>query len=181
MDGEIAPSGRKIEIHRAYQGKELMEAMYLADMDETQMAGLTRLVEADYANGFVVKVLFSSEVLGLSLTYSWFKPGFPLPRHSHSADCLYYVISGEMRFGEEVMAAGDCMHVPAGALYTFETGDEGVEFIEFRQAAKYDIQYRSPAKVWERQLEQTKAGAEAWAAAEPPLAVKRMLGDRMPT
>lgn len=176
MDGDIAPTGRKIEIRRAHEGKELMEAMFLADMDETQMAGLGKLVEADYANGFVVKVLFSSEALGLSLTYSWFKPGFPLPRHSHSADCLYYVISGEMRFGEEALAAGDCMHVPAGALYTFETGEAGVEFIEFRQAARYDIRYQSPAKVWDRQLAQTKAGAETWASAVPPLAVKRMLG-----
>lgn len=172
---QAAPS-RKIEIRRASEGRELMEAMYFGPMDEAQMQGLTKLVEADYANGFVVKVLFSSEALGLSLTYSWFKPGFPLPRHSHSADCLYYVISGEMHFGEEVLGAGDCMHVPAGALYTFETGPDGVEFIEYRQAARYDIRYQSPAKIWDRQLEQTRTHASHWKDAAPPMAVRRMTG-----
>lgn len=169
-------TSRKIEIRRAGEGQELMEAMFFGPMDDHQMEGLTKLVEADYANGFVVKVLFSSEALGLSLTYSWFKPGFPLPRHSHSADCMYYVISGEMHLGEEVLAAGDCMHVPAGALYTFETGPDGVEFIEFRQAARYDIRYQSPPKVWERQLEQTKVHAGLWKDAVAPLAVRRMTG-----
>ena len=172
----VTESSRKIEIRRAGEGKELMEAMFFGPMDAHHMEGLAKLVEADYANGFVVKVLFSSEALGLSLTYSWFKPGFPLPRHSHSADCLYYVISGEMHLGEEVLAAGDCMHVPAGALYTFETGPDGVEFIEFRQAARYDIRYQSPPRVWERQLDQTRTHAGLWKDAEAPLAVRRMTG-----
>ncbi|ATQ44286.1 cupin domain-containing protein [Caulobacter mirabilis] len=171
-----APS-RKIEIRRASQGGELMEAMSLAPVDMTQMEGLAKLVAADYQKGFVVKVLFSSAEPPMSLTYSWFKPGFPLPRHSHSADCLYYVISGEMRMGEDALGAGDCMFVPAGALYTFETGPQGVEFIEFRTAPKYDIRYASPAKAWERQLEQTRTHAAHWDDETPPMAVRRMTGE----
>ena len=168
--------GAKIEIHRAGESKDLLEAMYFAPMDEVQMRGLTRLVEADYSSGNVVKVLFSSEALGISLTYAWFKQGFPLPRHSHSADCLYYIVSGEMRYGSESLLSGDCMFVPAGTLYTFETGEAGIEFLEFRKAAKYDIKYQTSEKVYDRQLEQTKANAEAWRSAEAPLAVRRMMG-----
>lgn len=170
-----APS-RKMEIHRARDAKELLDAMHFGDMDAAQMQNLARLVEADYSKGFVVKVLFSSEALGMSLTYSWFKPGFPLPRHSHSADCLYYVISGVMGLGDEALEAGDCVFVPAGALYTFETGDEGVEFIEFRKAATYDIRYNAPEKAWDRQLEQTRVHAEHWDGDAPPLAARRMTG-----
>ena len=168
------PAGRTIEIHRAASGKDLMEAMYFADMDEVQMRGLTRLVEANYATGYVIRVLFSSEALGISLTYSWFKKGLPLPRHSHSANCLYYIVSGEIHYGSEVLMAGDCMSVPAGALYTFETGQDGAEFLEFRKAARYDIAYQTAEKVWDRQVEQTKAHAEAWKSAKPPLAAQRM-------
>jgi mannose-6-phosphate isomerase-like protein (cupin superfamily) len=168
------PASRTIELHRAASGKDLMEAMYFAEMDEVQMRGLTRLVEANYANGYVIRVLFSSEALGVSLTYSWFKQGFPLPRHSHSADCLYYIVSGEIHYGSEVLMAGDCMSVPAGALYTFETGPDGVEFLEFRKAARYDISYQTTEKVWDRQVEQTKANAEAWKSAQAPLAAQRM-------
>ncbi|HEX4184101.1 MAG TPA: hypothetical protein VHY34_12670 [Caulobacteraceae bacterium] len=173
---QASGGGQKITIYRAAEGKNLLEAMSFAPMDEVQLRGLTRLVEADYTSGNVVKVLFSSEALSLSLTYAWFKKSYPLPRHSHNADCLYYVISGEMHYGSEVLMAGDGMFVPAGALYTFETGEGGVEFLEFRKAAKYDISYQTPEKVWDRKLEQTKANAEAWRSADAPLAVRRMTG-----
>ncbi|HEX4180250.1 MAG TPA: hypothetical protein VHY32_05630 [Caulobacteraceae bacterium] len=171
-----ASAARKIEIYRAAHGKHLREAMHFAPMDDVQMRGLMNLVKADYNDGNVVKVLFSSEALALSLTYAWFKQGFPLPRHSHSADCLYHVISGEMRYGSEVLMAGDGMFVPAGALYTFETGEGGVEFVEFRKAATYDIIYQTTEKVWDRQLQQTKAKVEAWRLTEAPLAARRMTG-----
>ncbi len=47
-----------------------------------------------------VTVPFKSEGPdGFSLVHSWFGPGFKLPRHSHSADCLYYVVSGEITMG----------------------------------------------------------------------------------
>src|SRR5215813_11933042 len=36
---------------------------------------------------------------GFSLVHAWFGPGFRLPRHSHSADCLYYVLAGEAHMG----------------------------------------------------------------------------------
>lgn len=175
-DAHAAFTGDKITIFRASEGKELLEAMHFAPMDDVQISGLTRLVEASYQDGYVVKVLFSSEALGMSLTYSWFKKGFPLPRHSHSADCLYYVISGEIHYGTEVLMAGDVLFVPARALYTFETGEAGVEFIEFRKSAKYDIAYQSNEKGWARQLEQTRAHAPDWRSAQAPQAAKRMTG-----
>ena len=171
-----ASPARKITIYRAEEGKHLLEAMQFAPMNDIQARGLQNVVEAGYEGGNVVKVLFSSEELGLSLTYAWFKQGFPLPRHSHSADCLYYVISGALQYGSEVLMAGDGMFVPAGAVYTFETLQDGVEFIEFRKAARYDINYQTSEKVWERQLQQTKDNVEAWRIAEAPPAARRMLG-----
>ena len=43
-----------------------------------------------------VRVLFkSADPDGFSLVSARFGPGYRLPRHSHSADCLYYVVSGE--------------------------------------------------------------------------------------
>ena len=55
------------------------------------------LMEWATASGQVVKVLFGDpEAGGMSLVWSWFAPDFPLPRHSHSADCLYYVTKGEL-------------------------------------------------------------------------------------
>jgi hypothetical protein len=47
---------------------------------------IAELQEAGIEEGQAVKLLFSAP--GFSLTYAWFKSGFPLPRHSHNSDCL---------------------------------------------------------------------------------------------
>ena len=31
----------------------------------------------------------------------WFKPHYPLPRHTHDVDCLYYVVSGTAVMGNQ--------------------------------------------------------------------------------
>src|SRR5882762_6002847 len=63
-------------------------------------AGLARMVEQGFAEGYVLKCLFASpEPDGFSLTYIWFKGNYPLPPHQHNVDCLYYVIAGELLMG----------------------------------------------------------------------------------
>jgi hypothetical protein len=37
------------------------------------------------------------------VSYAWFKSGYPLPLHSHDADCYYLVIAGSMKVGSEVL------------------------------------------------------------------------------
>lgn len=171
---DVKPAARPIEIYRAAKGRELGEAMELA-MDPATLRGMTAMVQEGLQDGAFTKVLFSSSVAGMSLTYAWFKKGYPLARHSHSADCLYYVISGGLRYGTELLEAGDGMFVPAGSLYTFATGDEGVEFVEFRTAPSYDMKINQGEKAFERQLEQTKTHAAAWKTAVPPPAARRMM------
>ncbi len=66
------------------------------------------MMEWATASGQVVKVLFGDpEAGGMSLVWSWFAPNFPLPRHSHSADCLYYVTKGELHMGRQVVKEGE--------------------------------------------------------------------------
>jgi hypothetical protein len=42
----------------------------------------------------------------MSLCWAWFKSGYVLPRHSHNADCLYYVLGGSLRLGSVWLKAG---------------------------------------------------------------------------
>jgi len=68
------------------------------------------------SGGQIVKVLFGDpEGSGMSLVWSWFGPGFTLPRHSHSGDCLYFVHRGEVHMGNTVISAGDGFFLPADA------------------------------------------------------------------
>ena len=78
-------------------------------------ARFARLAEVGAGEGQMVKLLFSAP--GLSLTYAWFKSGFPLPRHSHDADCLYYIIAGSLTLGSQTLGAGDGFFVPSQAAY----------------------------------------------------------------
>lgn len=162
-------------IFRARQATEVGEdVMPMSDMPAGDAAGLSAMVDAGLREGGQAKLLFKDQVAGISLAHAWFKAGYPLPRHSHSADCLYYIISGEVRLGAEVLRAGDGFFVPADALYTYEPGPEGVELLEFRTATKFDIKFKTPPTMWERLLETVKKQQPAWKAAKPPLAVERM-------
>jgi hypothetical protein len=60
------------------------------------------------ADGSEVTVLFKGDGDNqFSLVHARFRPGFRLPRHSHSADCLDDVLSGEAIMGSRVMKPGD--------------------------------------------------------------------------
>jgi hypothetical protein len=115
---------------------------------------------------------------GPSLVWSWFGPDYILPRHSHSADCLYYVTRGELRMGNNVLQAGDGFFVPSDAPYAYTAGPDGVEILEFRTTSPFDMQITESLPRWDRIVEGVRANRARWASAardvrdeEPALAV----------
>jgi hypothetical protein len=120
-----------------------------------------KLGAAGVDEGQTVKLLFSAP--GFSLTYAWFKSGFPLPRHSHNADCLYYIVAGSLTLGSETLGAGDGFFVPRDGAYTYVPGPDGVEVLEFRHAEHFNIKFLAgnPA-FWEKALETVKAERPKW-------------------
>ncbi|MDT3440673.1 MULTISPECIES: cupin domain-containing protein [unclassified Pseudofrankia] len=117
------------------------------------------------SGGQLVKVLFGDpEAGGTSLVWSRFGPGYVLPRHSHSADCLYYVTRGELRMGRTVLAEGDGFFQPADRPYTYTAGPAGVEILEFRTSSPFDMQITESLPGWGRVLEAMRANRDQWAA-----------------
>jgi hypothetical protein len=123
-------------------------------------ARLTELNEAGYDDGQTVKLLFSAP--GFSLTYAWFKSGFPLPRHSHNFDCLYYIVAGSLALGTETLRAGDGFFVPGDAPYTYVPGPDGVEVLEFRHAERFNIKFMVAPSFWSRAVETVRAERSNW-------------------
>ena len=76
---------------------------------------------------------------GYSLVKAWFAPHYVLPRHSHDADCMYYIVEGSISMGSQVLEAGDGFFVPAGAPYAYEAGDDGVVVLEFRMRTTFNM------------------------------------------
>jgi hypothetical protein len=140
-----------------------------AEVDVMDTEGMTPRLEATFGalgeagidEGQTVKLLFSTP--GFSLTYAWFRSGFPLPRHSHDADCLYYIIAGSLILGTETLGAGDGFFVPADMAYAYVPGPDGVEVLEFRNADHFNIKFlaANPA-FWEKALDTVKDQLPAW-------------------
>jgi quercetin dioxygenase-like cupin family protein len=77
---------------------------------------------------------------GFSVVTVEFGPGYWLPRHSHSSDCLYYIVAGELEMGARVLGPGDGFFLPAGQPYAYRAGAQGVTVLEFRHSTDFDIQ-----------------------------------------
>ncbi len=110
-----------------------------------------------------LRVQFQQGENGLSLVWSRFEAGYPLPRHSHNADCLYYVLSGEARMGNRVVAAGTGFFVPAGTTYAYTAGPVGIEILEFRTKGSFDMQITESVERWNRIVEEVEARKHEWA------------------
>jgi hypothetical protein len=72
--------------------------------------------------------------------------------------------------GHETLGKGDGFFVPAGAAYTFFTGAEGVEFIEFRNANSWNIVFKQN-NPWGKIAEKADARRETWATEKQPFSL----------
>lgn len=65
-----------------------------------------------------------------------FEPGFApntgAAPHAHGVDEIFYILEGELRFGQQIYPVGSSIYVPAYTLYSFNAGDEGCRFLNFR-------------------------------------------------
>jgi hypothetical protein len=57
---------------------------------------------------------------------------FHASRHYHTEDEVLVCIRGEIMFGARAMTRGGVLAINAKALYTFQTGEGGGAFINFR-------------------------------------------------
>lgn len=120
-------------------------------------------------DGNITKLLFATPTM--SLTYAWFKSDFPLPLHSHDADCLYYIIAGSLKLGTEMLGAGDGFFVGKDVPYAYKPGPEGVEVLEFRGADHFDIKFKGATSAyWDKIIAGMEAARGGWQSEAPPSA-----------
>ncbi len=166
---EQAEQRQQLKIYRASEAKGLMEegCMEMKPMSEVQAEGIKRLVRSGYLEGDEIKVLVNMP--GFALTYAWLKKDYPLMRHSHDSDCMYYVIAGSLKLGTEELGPMDCFFVPAGVPYVYVPGPDGVEVLEVRHKTSFDFVNLSHNESWWDKAEQTcAANQEDWKNAVKP-------------
>jgi mannose-6-phosphate isomerase-like protein (cupin superfamily) len=158
---------RGITIYRAADAPNLeaTDFMTAPQMSADARQGLGQCTRAGIVDGGVVKVL-ARDAGGFSLVHVWFKANYPLPRHSHDADCMYYVISGSAVMGNQVLRPGDAFFVPADAPYQYNAGPDGVEVLEVRHGTgQFDMKIPdvTPER-WAAMAEAVSTNHERWAA-----------------
>jgi hypothetical protein len=145
-----------------------IEVPNITGMAEVARSGLRTMVEEGSSAGNELKVLFNAP--GFNLTYAWFKSGYPLMRHSHSVDCLYLVMGGSLRLGDETLHKGDGFFVPANAPYVYTIGPQGVEILEIRHENCHDLNMMANnATFWAKAVETVKARGVHWKTEPKPV------------
>ncbi len=131
---------RGLSVFRAKDSVDLTlgDFMGAPEMSEKAGAAFATALRSGLGAGSVVKVLLRQpdEDGAFSLIHLWYKANYPLVRHTHDVDCLYYVISGSASLGNQTLRAGDGFFVPADAPYTYTAGADGVEVLEIRHGVQ---------------------------------------------
>jgi hypothetical protein len=142
-------------------------AMPVPSIAAESMPEFERAVASGLGDGEQVKLVFSSP--GFSLTHVWFKKDFPLPLHSHDANCLYYIVAGTLRLGDKTLGKGDGFFIPSDMPYTYRAGPEGVELVEFRTAERFDFQFRGDTPAfWKKAADICATNQADWKTAPLP-------------
>jgi mannose-6-phosphate isomerase-like protein (cupin superfamily) len=168
MADRPAPTPRSgVRIYRAAEAPDLTQTDFGARNDfgpHTELKEVVAELGAAAKTASRLLVHQTPDEGGFSLVYLFFKPNFPLFRHRHENDCLYVVLSGSARMGNQVLRAGDSFFVPAYAPYAYTAGPDGVEVLEIRHnAERFTVMFADNPPT---RLEEAKAAiqenAERW-------------------
>ena len=164
------PASPRFSIFRGKDAKDYGEhnLQRMEEITPVIAEGLSHYVKSHVdAAPSTVKLVFGAP--GFSLTKVWFKSGYPLPLHSHNSDCLYYITAGSVKVGTEELGPGDGFFVGRNVPYTYVTGPEGVEVLEFRDTDDLNIRFMSKNKAtWEKAAAKMEALRETWIKERPP-------------
>ena len=58
--------------------------------------------------------------------------------HAHETGEFFYIVKGEMHFGQHVLHGGDSIYIPGGVLYSFKAGVRRRALHEFPASARPD-------------------------------------------
>ena len=84
-------------------------------------------------------------------------PGEQVPVHAHETGEFFYIVRGEMHFGQHVLKPGDSIYIPGMMLYSFKGGPEGVEFVNCRPRQDLSHFWLDDVKAMEKLGPQEKA------------------------
>lgn len=100
--------------------------------------------------------------IGVRLGSLYAEPYYHSPRHRHTFQQVRYVLSGKMKYGQEIYEPGDCLYIPEGAYYgpikPVESG-ERLHFADIQFEGPSGIPYPEPEEVVDAQRKMATEGS----------------------
>jgi quercetin dioxygenase-like cupin family protein len=98
-----------------------------------ELTNAENVEQVEQAEGLRKKVLVGDAEGANVLRRFVLEPNAHVPRHTNSVEHVQYVLQGgytvEVEGDERVVSEGDAMRVPAGAVHSYEGGDERGVFL----------------------------------------------------
>jgi hypothetical protein len=155
------PDERPFVIFKGSEGSPL-KGENVSGMTDIVVDGYRRLKELGGNDG-AYETTVVLNVPGFNFTYIWFKSHFPLPRHSHTMSCAYYILGGSLRIGNEVLGKGDGFFVGANTPYAYTVGQDGVEMLEVRHEECMDLKYWANSRAfWDKAVDACPSNRARW-------------------
>ena len=159
-----APARPRMQIFRS-EGVPLADDMMRPEpMTPADTAAFEAAAQSGMHHGHQLVCLYRSPLPdGPSLCRMWLKGGFVTPRHRHDTNCIYYVLAGELRLGNAVLAPNEGVFVPQGTVYSIEAGSAGLDVLEFRTDTVFNVEYTgNDAGFWQHVSQAMTSNSPGW-------------------
>lgn len=180
-DADRRPSKARFSMFTYHDAPMFAETDMLTELGgpDHAVAMYEKSLAAGGDDGAQSRVLFrQAEPDGVSVLQVYMQRGMSVPRHSHDADCLYYVVTGQLRLGNRSLGPGDGAFVPGGMTYTVAAGPDDVEFLEIRTSTSFDMQLREGSpEGWDALVGEMEAHRDHWRAHPVPTSRRGLQGE----
>ena len=136
MKGEIALKF-KVNVMKKIEFFKSRENTFRKVSEFAPPAFLEKLSESDRETE--VKTHFSGENGCLALMELQEIPNAEAVLHYHDKEEIFFVLDGEMHFGNRIFRAGDSIRIDAGVQYKFRTGPNGLRYLKFTATADHSV------------------------------------------
>lgn len=163
----LVEHGRMLELTGAGQGAELLLYTAAPGHAEPRAGGHVHLLPVDRvpraaqlpgASGVGGGIHFDSAcaTCEIWLHENHFPPSEPLTPeqeargvHCHSEDEIIFVTAGSMLLGRKRVGPGTALAIHADTMYSFQTGPDGLSFVNFRAGTPGDIRFANGMSISE--------------------------------
>ena len=104
-------------------------------MAQMQSANANEVDKVKTGHGMTKFLIKNHKGEGANIMIRYWGPETDIPIHSHPYDEMWYVLDGEVEFGDTTYAEGAVVYIPAGVSYGPTRAPKGVSLLRYAEDA----------------------------------------------